>query len=160
MIEISRSIRYPITEPVSLREMKQYLRVMHDNEDQAILDMIAQACEMLGAATSKSIVSTDIVLRSDRYFRSFRLPYGPVREITTATLDGEDVIGGFTDQGVLMKAGTDLAVEYLAGPVNLPGVGIAIKETVAYYFNNRGTDAPMPVGVRNFIQQNNEGFFI
>jgi len=165
-LRITRTAKTPTTEPVTLNEAKAYLRVLYTSEDTSITALITQARQYLESAISQSIVATEITLVSDVKFKSFRLPYGPVTAITSATLDGEDVLADFSDVGYIEAAGTDLEVIYEAGPAQLAGLKQAVLELVALWYTTRGGGSNKIVSpmwsdvVKGFIQMNNQGWFI
>ena len=159
-VVITRNPVAPVCEPVTLDEAKRYLRVLYDNEDRTVELLITQAREMLEQAVGKSLVETEVHLINDRLFRSFRLPYPPVASITEATLDGEDVSGDFNEIGLLMRGGRDLEVKYISGPYQASGLKLAILEVLAHLWVTRGGEATLPGTVKQWIQQNGEGWFI
>ena len=134
-------------EPVSLADMKAYLRVFHDSEDGVITDMIKSARKTLEDATGLSLVATDITLKAVIH-GEFRLPYGPVDTVTTLEVDDVDVSGDLK-LDVIDKTGV-LVAEYSAGPYECE---MPVKELVAFNYANRGEGA-IPQSVDRWIMNN------
>ena len=134
-------------EPVSLVDMKAYLRVFHDSEDGVITALIKSARKTLEDATGLSLVATDITLKAVIH-GEFRLPYGPVDTVTKLEVDGEDVSGDL-ELDVIDKTGV-LEAQYSAGPYDCE---TAVKELVAFTYANRG-EGTIPQSVNRWIMNN------
>lgn len=149
MLHIERTITG--AEPITLNEAKQYLRVLYDNDDDVITQLITQARQTLEQATNLSLVEKEITLKKDNYKNSYRFPYGPVMEVTKLELEGED-ISDSVNFGLVKHTGTGTIVaEYKAGGVEQEGMKQAILELVAFFFMNRGTSNDYPASVRRWI---------
>ena len=140
-------------EPVSLADMKAYLRVFHDSEDGVITDLIKSARKTLEDATGISLVAADITLKAVIH-GSFRLPYGPVDTVTKLEVDGEDVSGDL-ELDVIDKTGV-LEAEYSAGPYDCE---TAVKELVAFNYANRG-EGVIPQSVDRWITNNTKNLWL
>ena len=134
-------------EPVSLTDMKAYLRVFHDSEDGVITDMIKSARKTLEDATGLSLVATDITLKAAIH-GAFRLPYGPVDAVTKLEVDDVDVSDDL-ELDVIDKTGV-LGAEYSAGPYDCE---MPVKELVAFNYANRG-EGVIPQSVDRWITNN------
>ena len=138
------------TEPVTLAEAKEYLRVFHDTEDNVITQMITNARKVLEMATGLSLVEQTIeihtVIRD-----SFTLPYGPISSVTFATIDDVDIDDDYIDEetGIIKGTGV-LDAMYEAGPYECK---IAMLELVSFYYWNRG-GGQLPETVDIWIQNN------
>src|SRR5690554_5996817 len=84
MLTVERTITG--TEPITLTEAKQYLRVLYDNDDDVITQLVTQARQILEQATAQSLIEQSISVTNDDYKDRFRLPYGPVTGVTTLKL--------------------------------------------------------------------------
>ena len=134
-------------EPVSLPDMKAYLRVFHNSEDGVITALIKSARKILEDATGLSLVATDITLKAVIH-GEFRLPYGPVDTVTKLEVDGEDVSGDL-ELDVIDKTGV-LEAQYSAGPYDCE---TAVKELIAFNYANRG-EGTIPQSVNRWIMNN------
>ena len=141
------------TEPVSLADMKEYLRVFHTTEDDLITDLITNARKLLETATNLSLVETTIELKAAIH-DSFPLPYGPVGTITSITIDDDDVSDD-VEVGVVTGTGT-LEAEYEAGPYECDMV---VKDLVAFLYMNRG-GGEWPATVKLWIQNNTQNVWL
>lgn len=118
------------SEPVTLAEAKEYLRVFHDTEDNTIQLIIKDARKTIEQATGLSLVEQSITIKTD-IDGVFTLPYGPVDEVILATIDGVDVdveMGKVEGKGLL-------EVEYTSGPYES---GLVVRELTAFLYENRG----------------------
>jgi hypothetical protein len=151
MLDIQRVVTG--SEPITLLEAKQYLRVLYDADDDVIEQLITQARQTLEQATNLSLVEQDITLVNDSYLNKLRLPYGPITAVTSIDLDGEDILStALYDVGRIVYSGDGvLTVEYSAGGVEQQGVKLAMLELIAHNFMNRGTDKPIPASVKRWI---------
>ena len=134
-------------EPVSLADMKAYLRVFHDSEDGVILDLIKSARKTLEDATGLSLVAANITLKAVIH-GAFRLPYGPVDTVTKLEIEDVDVSDDL-ELGVIDKTGV-LVAEYSAGPYDCE---MPVKELVAFNYANRG-EGTIPQSVNRWIMNN------
>lgn len=138
-------------EPMTLPEVKDYLRVTHSFEDDVISELIKEARQSLEKATNLSVVESDVEVTFTNYRNSFRLPYSPIASITLAELDGEDVSAEIIGDELIYQGRGTLELEYETGAY--PGADMAIKEYVAFLYNNRG-GGDLPQVVKNWIQNN------
>jgi len=151
MLDIQRVVTG--SEPVTLLEAKQYLRVLYDADDEVIEQLITQARQTLEQATNLSLVEQEITLVNDKYKDKFRIPYGPITAVTTIELDGVDILStALYDVGRIVSEGSGiLTLEYEAGGIEQQGVKLAMLELIAHNFMNRGTDKPIPASVKRWI---------
>jgi uncharacterized phiE125 gp8 family phage protein len=159
MLKVKTTLTTPVIEPVTLTEMKAYLRVAFTSEDAVITELIKQAREQLENATGRSFVAKTVELFLDNYFRSFRLPYTPIESVELVEVDGVDASDSLSDGFVVMKAGSEIKAEYTLGVDAALGLKMAIFETVAFWYSNRGVYT-FPPTVHKWIQLNNQGWFI
>jgi hypothetical protein len=138
-------------EPVSIDEMRQYLRITHELEDVSIISIMKNARINLENATGLSLVETEIELTTfiKKYFQ---LPFGPVASITEATLNGEPI----TINGDEVKGSGELIVKYNAGPYECD---YAIKEMTAFNYFMRGT-GEYPASVLKWIMLNTKNLWL
>ena len=134
-------------EPVTLEDMKAYLRVFHDAEDGVITRIIKHARQELEGATGLSLVEATVELKTE-IDGELRLPYGPVTAVTKLELDGMDVSGDLL-LGKITGKGT-LEAEYIAGPYEC---GIAVMEYGAFLYANRG-EGEISQSVNRWIMNN------
>ncbi len=141
-------------EPVALDEVKEYLSVTHDDQDEMIDALITSARQTLELHTGLSLVKTVVTVQTVIH-DSRTLPYGPVQEITSITIDGEDVSDD-VECGVIEGEGV-LEAEYVAGPYPCE---LALKELIMYMYENRGGGVEYPPLVKTFIQNNTRNLWL
>jgi uncharacterized phiE125 gp8 family phage protein len=148
-----------VTEPVTLTEMKSYLRLVgfvDDNDstsvddftddDDMITEMITEAREFLEEELGISIVDhTWKAVGVTNVAGNVQLQYGPVKEISsildedgdTVETDLIELIGDFLDEPNYC----DMTVTYTAGMDTVPkSLKSEIKRIVAYYYTHRGDE--------------------
>ena len=144
------------TEPVTLAEAKEYLRVFHDTEDNVITQMITNARKVLEMSTGLSLVEQTIEIRT--VIRdSFTLPYGPVSSVAFATIDDVYIDDDYIDEetGIIKGTGV-LDAMYEAGPYECK---IAMLELVSFYYWNRG-GGQLPETVKMWIANNTRNLWL
>jgi len=155
MLQITRAITGE--EPVTLDEAKEYLRVLYDTDDDVIDGLITQCRQILEQATNHSLIEQKITLTNDGYCDKFRLPYGPVTDVSSLTLTKgtwtTDILATalVSNSLIVHKGDGMLSVEYTAGGIEQEGMKQAILELVAFFFMNRGTSNDYPASVRRWI---------
>jgi uncharacterized phiE125 gp8 family phage protein len=80
------TLDYPTIEPVSLEEVKQFLRIEHDAEDGLIASLIQAARQLCEATVRRRLIRQRLRLVSDDLHAVHRLPAGPVRQVETVAV--------------------------------------------------------------------------
>lgn len=75
----------PVATPVSLAEAKAQCRVLHDDEDDLITDLIAAAVSMVEDYCGRSLMQQTWQLTLDEFEDRILLPRGPVQSVSTFT---------------------------------------------------------------------------
>ena len=81
----------PAVQPLSLAEVKLFLRIEHALEDALLATLIAAACEAAEAATGRSLITQSQRVRiGGDHYGVITLPRGPIQTIQTvaSVLDG------------------------------------------------------------------------
>jgi hypothetical protein len=148
------------TEPVTLGEIKEYLRLEgfvdtdessteslwdFDFDDTLLTNMIRAAREKAEKFTGCSFIDHTWKVTFSNGAGEFELPYGPVTELTSiAYKDGTAVSEsaiesfGFGFMYLECPKGEKMVAEYDAGYEDCPEeVRLAIMQTVAYWYDNR-----------------------
>jgi len=139
------------TEPVSLADAKNYIKVDFTDDDTLITSMIIMAriwCE--------NYLSRDIVSKTRKYYMDktnglFDLPFSPVTTISSVKVNGEaatyDVLG-LNNETIELHSGPaeKVEIEYITEAVDNDLIQGAILQLVSTYYDNR-TDFVMGVGV-------------
>lgn len=148
-----------VNEPVTLAEMKNYLRLegfIDDNDstdideftddDNLILDMITMSRQSLEEMLGVSIVTHSWEATVTNLAGMVQLRYGPVTSITSL-VDSEGDAYDITDEDIVKLIGDylkcpndcDMVVQYEAGYTTVPkAIKIEIMRMVAYQYENRG----------------------
>ena len=81
-----RVITEPAEEPVTLLEIKNHLRITHDDED-ATLQMYAKAARMYAETTLcwRAFITQELELTKDWFLPVFKLPRPPLQSVTSIT---------------------------------------------------------------------------
>jgi len=139
------------TEPVSLADAKNYIKVDFTDDDTLITSMIDMAiiwCE--------NYLSRDIVSKTRKYYMDktnglFDLPFSPVTSISSVKINGVaatyDVLG-LNNETIELHSGAaeKVEVEYITEAVFNDLIQGAILQLVSTYYDNR-TEFVMGVGV-------------
>lgn len=148
-----------ITEPVSVAEVKQYLRLEgfidsteslssdFDDDDQIIADLITSARERLEDYTGLSFVPKTLEIEFTNLAGNFEIPFGPVNEILYLKDDEGDSIStddftvSFNKRVLKSPKYENMTLQYEAGYASLPkGLKDAIYKEVAYRYIQRGDE--------------------
>lgn len=155
-----------VVEPVSLQEMKSYLRLdgflddddstdvpPYEDDDALIEELITSARQELEEYLNCSIISHDWRCSGvTNTAGSIQLPYGPVTELTLIE-DSEGDEFDLEDTGEVKRRGDylvyptqeDMTVEYTAGFVIVPrAITAEIKRMVAWKYEHRGDEDVAP----------------
>jgi uncharacterized phiE125 gp8 family phage protein len=137
-----------ITEPVTLQQAKDWLRVTHDDEDSIILSLIIAARQYCEGLVGLSFVQRTVTAYLKNELGNIRLPYGPVWNITNVydvegnVIDTENYrfLGNTTKQLQCPQC-SFVKVVYTAGYLVLPPqFVIALKTQIAWMYTHRGDD--------------------
>jgi uncharacterized phiE125 gp8 family phage protein len=157
-------IEGPAVEPISLSEMKEYLRIDDDAQDELVAGLIKAARLMVEATSRRILIEQQWRVALDRWPKDGRvmLPVSPVMAVdgikvfgvsgeeieipeTSFAFDGMGDPPSFTvtDAPAPGKARNgitiDLRAGYGAAPDAVPAtLKLAIKILVAHWFENRG----------------------
>lgn len=151
IIDYSATDYLIITEPVSVQQAKEYIRVVGNVDDVQITLMIKQAREAVEAATGLSLVPKTIIVWFNNIDGNFELPFGPLFPETFALYaeDGTQITNykliGEKHPKLMFPNRAILKAAYTAGYEGLNVVPddlkIAILDQVSYDYENRGLDS-------------------
>ena len=140
MISITETITG--SEPLSLSEVKSWLRVDYSDEDTLITSLISEARNQAELYLGVSIIEKSIVLiltdRSD-----IQLPYGPVSAVSSVVDENDDALEyDLLAEKITFDSTVDYAkISYSAGMSTVPsGLEMALKQIIMRYYENRGDD--------------------
>lgn len=162
-------ITAPATEPISLAQVKLFLRIEHDEEDSLLALFITAAREAAEEVLGKSLIT-----QSQRLYvpcpknTLLALPRGPVQSIQTVAVEDEE--GNLTTldsdtyrlhegRGLLqlyhIVLGPTLVVTYVAGfgdtGEEVPSIiRQGLFNHIAAFYETRETQTPMPELVKAF----------
>ena len=154
-----------ITEPVTLQEMKDYLRLEgytdtdestadslsdFDYDDTLITELITASREQIEKISASSIIPRTLEAVINNY-RMLELPRGPIGEIISL-YDSEGVEILAADYTIIGQTGDrkflksprqcEMTITYEAGYTDVPmGLKIDIMRLTAYMYENRGDDS-------------------
>lgn len=158
MIVYSRVSVQPASEPVSLEDMKVFLKVDGSDEDALITSLISVARQLCETYAGLSFITQTRVVKMDRFnCKDVILPYGPVQSITSLAYVDEDdapqtITSGYTldtqsglsklrvndDWPVTNNILNNVVITYVAGQATASAlVQHAIKMEVATLYENR-----------------------
>jgi len=138
-------------EPIGLQDAKDFLQVDGEHHDKLITRLTKAARQTVETICGVSIVEKEIEVASENFETPWLLPYGPVKTITTATVDGVDAE---IDGDYLTTPGTRFEAEYIAGYDELPdGLEQAIYDLLRLYYDGRGMNVPIPETLYGLLQK-------
>ena len=130
------------TEPVTLQEAKDYMRISSNAEDDLIEELITSARERIEKYTGLSLGLKTLKAYWFYFHIPAEIPYGPVTAINSV-VDDNDVELEYTARGLQYKtleaySTQGLAIEYEAGFAVCPkGLKLAILKQVSTDYENR-----------------------
>lgn len=136
-------------EPVSLDDMKAWLRVDHTEDDDTITSLIPAARAGIESYCNISITEKTVTMIAD-WSGEWQLPYAPVKSVTSVSARYgygayESVVlnQGYNVDGPMFRfCGGRVKVEYITGMVTVPPDLLQdIKRVVAYLYEHRGDEA-------------------
>jgi hypothetical protein len=146
-MDVLKTAIEPVTEPVTLDEVKTFLSIDIDTEDHdsLLLSLITAAREAVESYTGVSLVPSDVIAEFDSIYDVVELPYGPVTELTTITDSEGDTVTDYKTRGVTgsfmrlaYASETFVQATYVTGYTVVPeALKTAIKKRVADDFEQR-----------------------
>jgi len=130
------------TEPVTLQEAKDYMRISSNAEDDLIEELITSARERIEKFTGLSLGEKTLKAYWFYFHIPAEIPYGPVTAINSV-VDDNDVELEYTARGLQYKtleaySTQGLTIEYEAGFAVAPkGLKLAILKQVSTDYENR-----------------------
>ena len=130
------------TEPVTLQEAKDYMRISSDSENDLIEELITSARERIEKFTGLSLGEKTLRAYWFYYHVPAEIPYGPITLINSV-VDDNDVVLEYTARGLQYKvleaySTQGLVIEYEAGFAVAPkGLKLAILKQVSTDYENR-----------------------
>lgn len=135
-----------ITEPVTLDEMKNYLKVSTTADDIMITEMITEARVWVEKRCGISIIERAVTAIVE-VMNEQELPYGPIQKSTIVVLnsDGDTVTSpvliGLDGGYISLRGYGRFEITYTAGMTTVPeDLRGAIKAYVAFSYENRGDE--------------------
>ena len=84
-------IQPPPAEPVTLEDIKLFLRIDHAEEDNLLLDLIRSAREQVERRAGVVMIARDVGVTLPSCGLQVRLPMSPVSDLVSVTQDGRDI---------------------------------------------------------------------
>lgn len=143
-------------EPVTLNEMKLFLKVDFATDDTLITQMIKSARELCEEFTGRSFVESDVLWIVDAEAGDvIRLPYPDIYEVFDSA--GVSFRGVSVVRAIFKYSGT-FEIEYTTAGNCPEGVKLAIMKAVAEAYENRqntveGSVARLPENTYNYLMQ-------
>lgn len=149
LLSVQFSYDGSITEPVSLSDMKEYLRIDFDDDDTLITSMITTA--RMACEKYLGMVLVDTTVKA--YYKNggdlIQLMYGPIKEtdgmpVIISGAKTDDEITGNGNQVWLACTG-DRTLTYDSGWSDVPEwARLAIMQQVAWNYEHRGDESIAP----------------
>jgi hypothetical protein len=132
-----------LVEPVTLPEARSWLKLDVSDDDSMVTELITAARQQCEGFLNISLISRTVTAWLQIGLDEIRLPYGPVKTITSVTNYKDDPIAGYQVKYELFKAldpCTEVKTVYDAGfNGSIPKhFKTAIKEQIAWLYTNRG----------------------
>ena len=137
---------FPLTEPVSLAEAKDFCRIDIGTDDNIITSLITAARQQCEAYTNVAFAEYEMTVVLNNENGETLLPYGPLITILQVTdEDGNVLIAdeGYTTSGnqfvrLMTPKWRNITVEYITGYSTLPEVlKTALLNAIYYLYDNR-----------------------
>jgi hypothetical protein len=130
------------TEPVTVQEAKDYLRINNNVENTLIGELITSARQRLEGFTGRSFGAKTIKVRFEYVDGWVELPYSPITSITSVVNDAGDTLTyeskGLEVKEVFCSADNGVIITYVAGYTTLPkALKEAILKEVSTSYENR-----------------------
>ena len=130
-----------LSEPVSLDEAKNYLKIDYDTDDVLLTEMIRSAREQAELFCNRSFVPKTIEFSTKDFEDPVLLPFPNHNDITSVKVDGNKVeytLMGITQLEIEVTAiGKELKVIYTAGGDITKAEKETLKKVVADMYRNR-----------------------
>lgn len=136
-----------LSEPISLDEAKNYLKIDFDTEDDLIAEMITSAREQAELFCNRSFVPKTIEFSTTDFEDAVLLPFPNHKEITSVSIDGESV--DYTKTGLtqfavtVTETGLELIVSYEASGEITGSEKSALKKVIGDMYRNRDESGPL-----------------
>lgn len=133
-----------VTEPVTLNQAKEWLKIEVSDDDAIITSLIKAARLQCEGYVSKSFVERTVTVVVKNELGNIMLPYGPVNNIVSVSdFDGVAItdygVKGISDKRLSWPVCSYAKVEYTAGYAVLPDDFVtAIKMRLTELYQNRG----------------------
>jgi hypothetical protein len=138
------------TELITKAQVKQRLKIEHEDEDTMIDELIKESRSLIENFCGISIGEQERVVTAE-LDREYYIPFGPVSEIYSAEIDGDESDRYELDGNVFQPAvGGKWKLSYICGytATTLPlGLKSAWMDMVGYLYENRG-DMSIPISIK------------
>lgn len=144
-----------LSEPISLDEAKNYLKIDFDTEDTLLAEMITSAREQAELFCNRSFVPKTIEFSTKDFEDPVLLPFPNHTEITSVVVDGEAV--EYTSTGLtqleieVTTIGKELKVVYQAGGKITKAEKEALKKVVADMYRNRDESGTLTENAMGYL---------
>ena len=138
----------PLAEPVTLADVKAYLRVEHDDDDDTIAALLAAARAHLEALVRRALITQTWRLVRDEWPSSGRIAVSPapLRELTGARIHKADGTTQPIDIAAFSVDASGAVLSFAAGAMPAPGRPIAgIELEVEVGYGDQPDDVPDPL---------------
>lgn len=147
----------PSVEPVSLAEMKYWLKIDGADDDNVLNALIASARLAVEAATQRVLISQNWRLVLDQWQQGglLRLPYGPLQSVTEARVyNAAGIATTVATSNLLVDNSSRLPRIIVASAVPAPGrliAGIEIDCTLGYGASGTAVPETLRLAVRLLV---------
>ncbi len=125
------------TEPVTLTEVKNYLRITGSGHDDDLEDMISDARKYVERATDSSVSERSIKVTNELELENYELPFGPIIGSVSDSTDSDD----------------NYVYEYSAGyDPTPPDMKRLILDVIKWWYDVDDMAADLPRVIKNKIQ--------
>lgn len=144
-----------LSEPISLDEAKNYLKIDFDTEDTLLAEMITSAREQAELFCNRSFVPKTIEFSTKDFEDPVLLPFPNHTKITSVVVDGEAV--EYTSTGLtqleieVTVIGKELKVVYQAGGEITKAEKEALKKVVADMYRNRDESGTLTENAMGYL---------
>lgn len=135
-----------LVEPVTLQEMKDYLRISITEDDTVISQMITEARQWIEKRCGVLLIQRNVTAIVE-VMNSIYLPYGPISKASVVVnnqydeLIDDPALSGLDGGFIALNGYGMFTVTYLGGYTDCPqALKQALKAAVAFNYENRGDE--------------------
>ena len=148
-------------EPITQEQAMEWLQTEPGQETSTIQRLTGAARAFVENYCGLSLIETEIILVWPNYEPKDTLPYGPVRSVTSITVDDLAVTPDTDYPGLCEYDAGYLKATYTAGFIEIPDDLLqVVYDILKIYFDARSTNVPIPQLLINTLEKHTTNLFL